>query len=378
MTIRFYLKGKKVEKGIFLMIRRYNVQIYTKQKIEVKDWDNKKQRAKKDWILNDLLDLMSKIALDVVREKIKMNVIPDKEMIVSAIDKKTSLYKVNTNNEGTFYEYAVKFMELNTWGKGYENHFRSWLKLFNTQFPKLLIKNMDYAFYKGYAKLLLTNYKKNTANNRWRKFKRVLDDMLISKVEVDQTYKKVNIPTESVFKVFLTKSDISIWYDKLNTLPDYIKNASALFLIGCNTALRYSDFKNVKSTIFYQNNQKYYRVITSKTNTIVSIPANEMLDDLLSMNLHEISNQKMNIYIKEAARIVGINQEYDLQGKKVMKYDLIETHSARRSFATNAVLDGIPISFIMSVTGHKTETEFRKYVKVDDITSAVQFNKYLK
>lgn len=377
MTVRFYLKGNKSEKGIFLMIRRYNVQIYTKQKIQVKDWDSKKQRAKRDWIMNDLLDVMAKIAMDVVREKIKMNIVPDKEMIVSAISKKTSLYKTNKNEEGTVYDYAVKFMNINTWGKGYTKHFKSWINLFNKLYPGLLITSMDYTFYRGYAKHLLSTYKKNTANTHWRKFKRVLDDMVVSNTEVDQTYKKVKVGTESVFKVFLSKAEIKLWYDKLDQLPDYVRNASALFLIGCNSALRYGDFKNVQSSFFYKDDKKYYRIMTTKTKTMVTVPGNDMLDHLLSMSLHEISNQKMNMYIKEGAKLVGIDEMINVSGSDVPKYSLIETHTARRSFATNAVLDGIPISFIMSVTGHKTEYEFRKYVRVDDIMNAVEFGKYM-
>jgi len=47
------------------------------------------------------------------------------------------------------------------------------------------------------------------------------------------------------------------------------------------------------------------------------------------------------------------------------KYQLITNHTGRRSFATNAVLEGIPFSAIMKITGHKTEKAFLRYVKID-------------
>ncbi|MBL0282281.1 MAG: tyrosine-type recombinase/integrase [Bacteroidetes bacterium] len=39
-------------------------------------------------------------------------------------------------------------------------------------------------------------------------------------------------------------------------------------------------------------------------------------------------------------------------------------HTARRSFATNQYLEGVPSITIMAITGHKTEKAFMKYIKV--------------
>ena len=45
------------------------------------------------------------------------------------------------------------------------------------------------------------------------------------------------------------------------------------------------------------------------------------------------------------------------------KYDMISSHTARRSFATNFEADGVPVNELMAITGHTTEKAFRKYVK---------------
>jgi integrase len=56
------------------------------------------------------------------------------------------------------------------------------------------------------------------------------------------------------------------------------------------------------------------------------------------------------------------------RGMKVIskkpKCDLISTHTARRSFATNMFKMGIPTLTIMRITGHKTEKNFLTYIKV--------------
>jgi integrase len=51
-------------------------------------------------------------------------------------------------------------------------------------------------------------------------------------------------------------------------------------------------------------------------------------------------------------------------------YNEVSSHTARRSFATNAILAGIDMSLIMKITGHTTESQFRKYVRLDDVLAA--------
>ncbi len=59
---------------------------------------------------------------------------------------------------------------------------------------------------------------------------------------------------------------------------------------------------------------------------------------------------------------------YTKAGSKVTvtneKWQLITTHTARKSFATNQYLSGAPILTIMAITGHKTEKSFLRYIKI--------------
>jgi hypothetical protein len=51
--------------------------------------------------------------------------------------------------------------------------------------------------------------------------------------------------------------------------------------------------------------------------------------------------------------------------KTYFKHELISSHTARRSFCTNAYDDNIPTLSIMAISGHKTESAFLKYIKMD-------------
>lgn len=62
------------------------------------------------------------------------------------------------------------------------------------------------------------------------------------------------------------------------------------------------------------------------------------------------------------------------EGKRIVtfakKYELISTHTARRSFATNLFKAGFPAISIMKITGHKTEKAFMRYIKITEEQNA--------
>lgn len=88
---------------------------------------------------------------------------------------------------------------------------------------------------------------------------------------------------------------------------------------------------------------------------------------------HSLSNQKFNFYLKELCKKIPlfkirVSKKMTKAGKEVTlhleKWEMISTHTARRSFATNEYLNGTPSITIMAITGHKTERAFLKYIKV--------------
>lgn len=48
----------------------------------------------------------------------------------------------------------------------------------------------------------------------------------------------------------------------------------------------------------------------------------------------------------------------------VPRYELVSSHTARRSFATNTYLAGIPAARIMLMTAHSTEEAFFRYIRI--------------
>ncbi len=58
------------------------------------------------------------------------------------------------------------------------------------------------------------------------------------------------------------------------------------------------------------------------------------------------------------------------------KYELVCTHTARRSFATNAYKAGVPTIAIMKITGHTQESTFLRYIKVSAEENAEMLAKH--
>ena len=117
------------------------------------------------------------------------------------------------------------------------------------------------------------------------------------------------------------------------------------------------------------------KVRTEKTDEEVIIPLHPVAKSILEKyngTPRLISNQKFNEYIKDVCEIVGLNETITLTrtcgGKKMRitkpKFKFVSSHTARRSFATNAYKAGVPTLAIMAITGHRTEKVFLKYVKV--------------
>jgi integrase len=92
-----------------------------------------------------------------------------------------------------------------------------------------------------------------------------------------------------------------------------------------------------------------------------------------------ISNQKCNEYLKELGKTIPpgetkpllntvTSKTFTKGGSKTVitkpKWEALCTHTARRSFATNEYLSGMPTLTIMAITGHKTEKAFLRYIKL--------------
>jgi integrase len=87
-----------------------------------------------------------------------------------------------------------------------------------------------------------------------------------------------------------------------------------------------------------------------------------------------MSNQKLNDNIKDCCEEVKINTptiKLRYQGNKQTetvhpKFKLITVHTARKTFITIGFINGLDVKIIKSITGHKKDSTFDKYLKIAD------------
>lgn len=185
---------------------------------------------------------------------------------------------------------------------------------------------------------------------------------------------------------------VTLSIDELNTIsntditnPAY-NNARNWLLIGCEIGQRAGDLLNItKDNIRYKGGNMYLDLTQQKTGKSVTVGiVNPRIVDIIENNFpHKISTQKLNFYIKKVCEIAEINEM--TEGKRLNpkakkdnpetmrkvldfypKYELITTHSFRRSFATN-YYKKIPTPILIGITAHSKESLFLHYInKVED------------
>lgn len=194
---------------------------------------------------------------------------------------------------------------------------------------------------------------------------------------VDNTYDEIDLQLEPTNAVFLSMNEITrIYYYKFvgqnkRKAKERIRD---LFVIGCLTALRYSDY----STLTKDNFQGDYLVKrTKKTNVDVKVPLHDYVKEIFVKYNGRIPCglciQHVNKYLKAIMKEIGLNDLvtycYTQGGKLVTasrkKWELISSHTARRSAATNMYLTGrMKTLEIMKLTGHRTEQNFFRYIRL--------------
>ncbi len=214
----------------------------------------------------------------------------------------------------------------------------------------------------------------NTIGHKIQTLKVWLNDATERGINKVQQYKshRFKAITEDTENIYLTTAELEQLY-RFDFKTERLTRVRDLFLIGAFTGLRFSDFTritvgNIKGNTLHIEQQK--------TGGRVAVPLHPIVLSIWQKYGKElppvISNQKFNQFIKEACMLAGIDTPEQKsmtkggvrQRETYKKYELVSSHTARRSFATNLYLSGFPTLSIMQITGHRTETAFMKYIKV--------------
>ena len=172
---------------------------------------------------------------------------------------------------------------------------------------------------------------------------------------------------------------------------NYLTRVRDVFCFSCFTGLRYSDVANLKrSNVF----KKYISLTSIKDVDNLRIELNKYSKAILekyknenspyNMALPVISNQRMNEYLKEMGKLCELNtpiSEVYYKGNVRIenvspKHELLSTHTARRTFISNALMKGIPVDVVMKWTGHSDYDAMKPYIAIADKAKKNEMSKF--
>ena len=405
--INYYLRDKNAlsPTPILLYIHYKNVRFKfpTNETIDPKFWDSEKQEVKrtKNFPTNPEFNLrlrnIKTIAEDLLREYQNDNEqqSPTPEQFNEIVRKKlnpTPEAQIKKLDLIGFCEDYLKDCETRLNEKSgkpiskttirvYKQAFRE-LEAYNAKYYKNRIfdfEQIDYYFYTQFQKYLINekNYSTNTVGKHTKTLKSFFLEAQARGLMPNFVARRFKSVSEQTDAIYLDVEELNTLFNLDLSHNSRLERVRDLFIVGSWTGLRFSDFTRIAAENIKNG---FIEMQTQKTGETVIIPIHRHVEAIMSryegktLNSLPIpmSNQKMNDYLKELGELAGINetinQTFTKGGKKVSvnypKYQLITTHSARRSFATNQYLAGFPSISIMKLTGHRTEKAFMKYIKV--------------
>lgn len=220
---------------------------------------------------------------------------------------------------------------------------------------------IDLDFYHDWKKFMAEDLKlqTNTIGVRIRRLKSVMIRATAIGLNKNLIYQDPAFKTisEESKSIYLSEAEL----DKLNELEltpdmDIIKD---LFLVLCWTGLRESDLNQVKGSNITNDT---LHIKQQKTGGRISIPLHPVVMEILKKYDNELPTRTQQ-YINRKLKVIStkLTEKLPLSEKD---YSLIKTHTGRRTFASNMILRGIPARDVMAVTGHRTERDFFRYLKM--------------
>ena len=216
----------------------------------------------------------------------------------------------------------------------------------------------------------------NTRGSHVKFIKAAMNEALKNKLHNNEDFRSFRKEVEQIDAVYLTNEEVT----KVANLPlcGHHKLARDLFILGCHTGMRFSDYSRLSMNDISDG---VIHFITQKCNAPVDIPVHPRVAKILESyggTMPSMTGQKFNLYIKAVCKEAGITEEVFVRKGgtqlRCKKYELVSSHTARRTGLTNMYKAGIPTYRCMMISGHKTEKVFLTYLRITQEENA----EYLK
>lgn len=290
--------------------------------------------------------------LDLYIEEKKGKVSPDQIKDYKSLKKHLTNFKEHSSQPVTFRNLNLKFY----------NEF------------------MDYLFYKAEKPDGTIGLLTNSAGKVVRLLKGFVNYQIAKRTipAIDLTHFKV--VEEETDAIYLSEKELASIYNLDLSDDKELEEIRDIFIVGCYTGLRYSDL-SILSPEHIDIENGFINLKQRKVHKAVVIPMIDYVPDILKKydyNLPKVTSYKFNERLKELGKKAKLKQKIEVVRKKGnvrvkevhQKWEMMSSHTCRRSFCTNMYLSGFPAEELMRISGHKSPSAFMRYIKVDNMQSA--------
>jgi len=375
-SILFWLKLATAKNGKASLYARITIngkraELSLKRKINISDWNVKKNRLKgtsdEAKLINNYIKQVNS-ELFQIYQKLKN----EKKLVTASIIKAFFLGDENRHALSDIIKYHNEHMKSTLrWGTQ-KNYFTThkYIFLFLKQTHNttdVFLSELSYKFIIDFERFL--RHQKSMGNNTVMKHIERLRKMVTLAYKMEWIDKDPFLKFEAKYekreRTFLTLEELQAIEKKKFNIPR-LQLIKDLFVFSCYTGLSYGDVMRLTCSNLCIGIDKKQWIYSQreKTNIPVKIPL--LSKALLIIEKYKwhpnsinketlfptISNQKLNSYLKEIADVCGI--------KKNMTF-----HMARHTFATTVTLsNGVPIETVSKLLGHSKITTTQIYAKV--------------
>ena len=378
----FYLHQGFVLFNYWISNKRYRYS--TKIKIDRSEWDLKNQwpKVRRGSIgsanrkINDVLNEYQR-AYNIIKDNYKKSI--TKEIVKSEFDRHFQL--AQTAEALTYLDYFTIY--INQLKESQSIGLKS-LQAYKTIHSYILdmqkqnkttynLQSFDLDFFNSFISYLRKEKEisDNTLKRKLGFFKTFLNWCIKNGYSVNMAFKSVIVKGRETAHISLTDQDLKT----LETigLPESLDYFRDLFLIGCYSGQRYSDYSRFDKKYV---DGDYIVIRAKKTAQFSYIPLNPKLKKLLEKyewKLRLIASQKFNIKIQRICELAGFTEVVQAdkffgnrkESKDLPRWKLIGSHTARRSFITLSAQRNVPRSIIMQATGIKSLKTLDNYIRFD-------------
>lgn len=269
------------------------------------------------------------------------------------------------------------------------------IKFQDSKDHRLLIKDINLDFKRDFESFLLQKgYAYNTISRALKFAKTVARHAYSQGIETSRQLNSIKTKTKESERIHLSFEELEK-IKKKEFKEEHLQIAKDWLLISCFTGQRISDFMRFNKGMIRQKGDKYLLEFKQKkTGKDMTIPLLKQVKEVLAQRAGDfprvLPDQKYNNYIKTVCSRAGLKDmvwgskkvevskgEYRKQAKYYEKWELVTSHIGRRSFATN-YHGKVPLTHLMTITGHHTERNLIAYLGKGDEEKAMDAFKYFE